>query len=116
VEQVIVNLRETPDFLLQRNSIHRAELLPVAIISSDKTTTDEILEDVFIQTQNTDTLWHENKSILVAGKVRLADRKALRSVSVGDVLEYNGEMFVVESFGFQKAVPLSENLFYIGES
>lgn len=100
----IVYLRKPADFAQQRRIFHRAELVPVALILLEKASgLIARLEETFAIGQNVDMPWVANKQVRLLESVYFTfEGRVPRSISVGDVIETNGCLYVVEPIGFSR--------------
>ena len=71
-----------------------AALKPEELVKVAEVETDD-LDVAYRQTNHIDTAWYENADVV-------AYNRDARSTSVGDVLELNGERYVVAVAGFLK--------------
>lgn len=72
----------------------------VAVMVPAKIEIDDILEHAYYLTNTIEEPWYNNPGSLI--NVSEDKVKGCRSTSVGDVIKYNGNKYLVDKFGFTK--------------
>ena len=99
---VILHHRVQPDFCGHHEAFDIRELEAVAVVDCTRTDFPGVLNEAWEKGNTVEAPWWKNfrVSLLADGKQKIEEKGGMRSLSVGDAVEFRGFFYLVQAFGF----------------